>query len=117
MRKIDSIVSIAAVFIASYSNFTTASNEPSEEDIIGAVHLQFDKVIAQTIDMVGERAIDIAPELHTVKKLGCTKAIDKGGYNCDVEIDASKLFEGRMSEIKSIRFLNTGGEWVAILTD
>jgi len=50
-------------------------------------------------------------ELHEVNKIGCAKAIDATGFNCDIEIDVTAPFVGRSKATKQSRFVSTDDGW------
>lgn len=89
-------------------------SEPTDEEILRAMHGAFDKAIAQILELADDASADMVPELHATKKIACSKAKESNGYNCDVEIDLTTAFDGRQKTIKTIRFVKAEDEWVAI---
>ena len=57
--------------------------EPSESEISNAINKQFASQLEQSSGMFNAEDIKV----HHIKKVGCTKADEKSGYLCDVDVD------------------------------
>lgn len=89
-------------------------SEPSESDISDAINKQFKAQLEQSAGIFDEKDITI----RYIKKIGCNKAEDKGGYLCDVDVDIDvKLpFVGTQNQkgVQSLRFVKTDNGWSVV---
>lgn len=97
--------------IALFAVASCGSSEPSESDIATALQNQIKAQLEQSNGMFDEEDITV----RYIKKVGCSKAQEQGGYLCDVDIDLDvKLpFVGTQNQkgVQSLRFVKTDDGW------
>ena len=107
---------LAAVLLA----VAGCAMEPSDADIRAALEKDIAKS-AESIDSAGKifggagKALTDAigkPELHGVKKIGCTEAKDARGFVCDIEVDMTAPLAGRSKETTTARFVKGPEGWM-----
>jgi outer membrane biogenesis lipoprotein LolB len=97
---------MAVLLAAALLLLTGCSVEPSEADIKKAFETELSQI-------KGVQA-NLAPKLHGLKKLSCTKAEGNPGYNCDVELDVENFLGQRQKNAVKVRFVKSDDGWVAI---
>lgn len=88
--------------------------EPSENEIKQAMLSQIKSQLEQSSGVFKEGDINV----RYIKKIGCHKAEEQGGYLCDVDIDVDlKLpFVGVQNQkgVQSLRFVRTDDGWSVV---
>lgn len=107
-------VNIGLILLVTTLLSACGSSEPSEKEIADVLINQMKAQLKDSSGIFNEEDITI----NHIKKVGCTKAKDKAGYQCDIDIDVEiKLpFVGTQKQtgIQSIRFVNTDNGWSAV---
>lgn len=88
--------------------------EPSENEMKQAMLSQIKSQLEQSSGVFKEGDINV----RYIKKIGCNKAKEQGGYLCDVDIDVDlKLpFVGVQNQkgVQSLRFVRTDDGWSVV---
>jgi outer membrane murein-binding lipoprotein Lpp len=103
---------IVSAFSVATLALTGCSGEPSSSDIEKAVKANIDQVNKQMQEMGGPLGNKMQTEVHEIKKIGCAKAEDNAGYNCDVEMDMTAPMIGRNKSVGKLRLVKGSDGWV-----
>lgn len=105
------LVGFGAVFLLS----ACSGGEPSEKDIQAVIKAGYDRSAESARTMSGGVLPDsMLPQFFGAKKIGCAEAQGSVGYNCDIEIDASKPIVGRSQEMVNLRFVKSDNGWIIV---
>lgn len=108
-------ISVLAGFGAVFLLSACSGGEPSESDIQAVIKAGYDKSAESARTMSGGVLPDgMLPQFFGAKKIGCAAAQGSAGYNCDIEIDASKPIIGRSQEMVKLRFVKSDNGWVIV---
>lgn len=107
----------AAILASSSAVFLlfACSSEPSESEIQAVIKAGYDRSAENARTMSGGVLPDsMLPQFFGAKKIGCAAAQGSAGYNCDIEIDASKPIVGRSQEMVKLRLVKGDNGWVIV---
>jgi hypothetical protein len=108
------VTSVACLIAIALSG---CSREPSSADIEKAIraYLAHENQQAKNYGgFIGSMVADMVPKIYGIRKIGCAPAQGSSGYNCDVEIDASREFpgRGRSKNVAKFRFIKGSDGWL-----
>lgn len=101
MKTTLQLMSVSATALLLGVALAGCSSEPSEQDIQAAV--------AKEQKATPEILEGLAPEITSVKKIGCKSDSDKA-YVCDVELEA-KQFGSVTKGVSPVRFVRASDGW------
>lgn len=108
------IVRVILSFVVTSQLLACSGGEPTEGEIAEAMKKQIKIQLETTGDIFKEDDISI----NSIKKVGCSEAKDKPGYNCDIDVDIDikmpLIGKQKQQGVQSIRFVETNNGWEAV---